>query len=877
MINLNQQVFYAFPKCEIRPKEKDYVHGISAQSFGAYLITVQYCKQFNEWLYSNPFRTMSVVGLCKEHGGWDYLASFMLKDTRKGSIKYHYSIDLKRANQSCPMDIAVLASKIRGDSMPQHASLLRDICISSQNVVAATPDGEFHSLIGLHSGDYNTTTRNNFQTITVIAELSIELGYECLDDFCSDYNVVVYSDDQWISSAVDISLSIRKVMDKINARYVMETTEDIRDVVFLGHKFVRCSVGSSFWAPYPENVQKVFYSSILDSVNKTGELKLSRLQIFQSLVSCLMRLSPNASLYDRFQIYVAKIAEEFCIDTGGDYDMSRISSRGALIYFFSPILQSAQGVSSFSPVTGGSSLNRLSRFKIYSILSRKDFLKIVLVILLFCFAMAKSKKKILSSVSLAEERSLRATIKNQSKQLEKLKGKKKKGKLSTIVERNLLSSSIPRPYFKSTGDSDTVKVHGCEVIASIKNTGYNKFTALGIDPSNSNMFPRLAAMAKMYERFRFKKIRLRYHPGCPATRSGAVGLAIISDPTRSIDASLVELAAYKCSAVGPIPGSVETGWYRSKDPGWYVCKQSDDKYGDVDPLKRFQGQIVFMTDHADTTDDGAFGGYISVEYEIELAHMRPMPDISGVLFSDSTREVTDAGSISGLIDWKKLESAYGWFDFVAGAVGATSAYWNNGFDVSGDVAQIGWDFPIHIEEIPEKGLVRIQQNVKSNRMINRICVPPEDVPNLVPITPVTSGNITIKWTLRGTDVFEFTNEEKMDGDEIISFTHKSLKAIKRKTRDTPLTNNDGNIQIWANSSDETGLSYANVLLYEQEYLNLADNDFHDLNGSRRILLPSHMNRCWPLVRIENVLAPTYLTGQSYFSVNLSNETYTLDT
>lgn len=66
MINLNQQVFYAFPKCEIRPKEKDYVHGISAQSFGAYLITVQYCKQFNEWLYSNPFRTMSVVGLCKD-------------------------------------------------------------------------------------------------------------------------------------------------------------------------------------------------------------------------------------------------------------------------------------------------------------------------------------------------------------------------------------------------------------------------------------------------------------------------------------------------------------------------------------------------------------------------------------------------------------------------------------------------------------------------------------------------------------------------------------------------------------------------------------------------------------------------------------------
>jgi hypothetical protein len=230
--------------------------------------------------------------------------------------------------------------------------------------------------------------------------------------------------------------------------------------------------------------------------------------------------------------------------------------------------------------------------------------------------------------------------KKQNKQNKK-RGKKPKKNSSrnrAMVQGNRPFSSfgLPKVSFglrQIYSNSDAAHIFvatGCETLGQIDTTqGFTIQKSILINPSNPEFSPRLAAIALAFERYRIRKLIVKYLTACAATFSGAIGLMIDYDPDDKEVTSFVELNANESSVLGSVTHSMSTSGTWPKKDVWYYNHASNANINntDVDVEKKwnFPGRLQVVTSDSSSTDAAKLAGFISVSYEIEFLRLRPSP------------------------------------------------------------------------------------------------------------------------------------------------------------------------------------------------------------------------------------------------------------
>lgn len=228
-------------------------------------------------------------------------------------------------------------------------------------------------------------------------------------------------------------------------------------------------------------------------------------------------------------------------------------------------------------------------------------------------------------------------------------------------------SSLPRPRFSVSSKGSEMHVSGHEVAMTLKTESSASTFQVDINPSVGSLFPRLAGFAAVFERYRFKRLRLNYHPGCPATRSGALGLYVRANASnQTIPSSIPQLAGFDCSAVGAVGQPMSTPWFTLRDPQWYYVQKEDQAQDDD---AKSPGSIGWYVADATSADDGTLAGYVSIEYEVEFQHYVSVPQSSITWASTATVGTAVPSSVTtAVVGGTLIEKAVGYFDMITGTI-----------------------------------------------------------------------------------------------------------------------------------------------------------------------------------------------------------------
>jgi hypothetical protein len=193
-----------------------------------------------------------------------------------------------------------------------------------------------------------------------------------------------------------------------------------------------------------------------------------------------------------------------------------------------------------------------------------------------------------------------------------------------------------QPFAVVKGDS-TFTTNVFESPASAPNAAVLSGNAIAVNPVTFR--GRLASIASTYERFVFRRIRFIYSTNQPLNVSGnSMTLGIHSDGTFDGDAPVnaAELRQGVPSLTFPIFAPTATIDYRYDGTGLYYVSaiQPSDQ--------RFYNQCLFMGFWVNSTFTGstALGGYIDIEYEVELYN----PTFSQSLSLSSVPGVAEAAT-----------------------------------------------------------------------------------------------------------------------------------------------------------------------------------------------------------------------------------------
>jgi hypothetical protein len=189
--------------------------------------------------------------------------------------------------------------------------------------------------------------------------------------------------------------------------------------------------------------------------------------------------------------------------------------------------------------------------------------------------------------------------------------------------RPLLRSDMPRSHLNVTGKDGTIVISGVEVMEQIRGTTEAKKYAFTLNPSITKVFPRLSGYSKQYEKYRFLSVKLRYHPACPATQSGAVGMLITTEyqpDVNEVPTFLPDLASYEFGAANTIANAFSTKAWVPRDKRYYWISGRLDSSS---PLDINQGSMCFVTKDAGTDDNEKLAGYVSIEYQVEFVNAKP--------------------------------------------------------------------------------------------------------------------------------------------------------------------------------------------------------------------------------------------------------------
>lgn len=231
--------------------------------------------------------------------------------------------------------------------------------------------------------------------------------------------------------------------------------------------------------------------------------------------------------------------------------------------------------------------------------------------------------------------------------------KKKTKKIASIVSSAtkvtpnkffVKGGPIPKPQLSlsvvKTDGLDHVRVSGVEVFTQIvaSTTLQTRVSEL-IGPLNDILFPKLSAVAALYEKWRpiGQGFRFHYLPQCNMTRTGNVACYVETDPgDTAVSNSVIEMLNQKYSGSVPMFDPLMVHYPPRDDaPKWYFCQGSGDS---VDPLTNrsaFAGRLNWFTQNASSADSTTFGGFLALEYTVELCTFRP-PDSTGFSMANET-------------------------------------------------------------------------------------------------------------------------------------------------------------------------------------------------------------------------------------------------
>lgn len=92
-----------------------------------------------------------------------------------------------------------------------------------------------------------------------------------------------------------------------------------------------------------------------------------------------------------------------------------------------------------------------------------------------------------------------------------------------------------------------------EFFSSVVSTGAGfQCSSFALNPGFSAAFPWLGPVAARYETYKFRSIRIRYHPSCPTSSAGSVMLGLDFDPADPPPVDQRAVLNYKDYAVAPV-------------------------------------------------------------------------------------------------------------------------------------------------------------------------------------------------------------------------------------------------------------------------------------------------------------------------------------
>jgi hypothetical protein len=107
-----------------------------------------------------------------------------------------------------------------------------------------------------------------------------------------------------------------------------------------------------------------------------------------------------------------------------------------------------------------------------------------------------------------------------------------------------------KPQFESSGENLIVKHRE---FWHDESGGVNPFelTAYELNPGQQEVFPWLANIASRFEKYKFRRLEVHYHPNCPTSTPGYFAIAIDADPSDQDPTNRSEMLAMEHAVTGP--------------------------------------------------------------------------------------------------------------------------------------------------------------------------------------------------------------------------------------------------------------------------------------------------------------------------------------
>lgn len=197
-------------------------------------------------------------------------------------------------------------------------------------------------------------------------------------------------------------------------------------------------------------------------------------------------------------------------------------------------------------------------------------------------------------------------------------------KVRAPVAQSLQMRSAAPKYVPLPDGNILVKHREMIGYSAISTTGFSVDTdcPMFMSPSDPGTFPWLATIAKSYEKWRPRKVRLIYVPLCPTTRPGNIIMAFDYDPSDALPVTAIEMEQNKTSVSGPIwhEATLELSVRDMLDnvKAYYTGPVSTP----ADRRMAYGGQFVIAYDGLDST---ATVGKFYLDYEIELLTPQQSP------------------------------------------------------------------------------------------------------------------------------------------------------------------------------------------------------------------------------------------------------------
>lgn len=627
------QLFYGFPKCELRTIEKEYVHGISAQSLGAYLVTVSYSKQWNSSFYRRFLEFGSCVGMPIQNGYWDRAARLLLRKIRGKRPRFFYCFDIKRANQSCPYSIVELEARLKACSLGVPSEEVLKVLSSAFHCVLVLPDGTHHFVSSLQSGDFNTTIRNTLSMLVFLAEFFLCLGIPNWTMALDLLNYLVFGDDGIMASYHDISWAFELAQRRTGIELTLDVFRTLEECHFLGHTFRKVSDFGSWYVPLPEDLTKVWYQVGLDKVRKDGSNSQSHFQMFSGLVSQLRRLCADVPSYLAFQKVVLACAAEWGIgEEITEYRMALVSPQSAVRNEFLPVLTKS-GFSSFLTAHEfGSGLKHVCRIKLGAMANGNK--------------VTKKAKKASKKADVPPAEVLRRLKQSARDKRAALSAKRSKGAVSSIQHSTHASLNTRTPWSGSggmsarsmdetlgrlslynggklgagfiieRGDDNRLLMHVRQPVYEITCSQDFHQGQRFFDVDDNTLFPRAANICGLFKQWRPINMKLSYTALCPAVRTGRIQAFWDPDPEGDTPSTIQEVALQPMAIIAPV-------WENTESRMLMMDRDfsNDWKYtGDASApnTDRFFGRFIFQSMESSSSDADTNAGIFFLSTTLEL-------------------------------------------------------------------------------------------------------------------------------------------------------------------------------------------------------------------------------------------------------------------